>query len=268
MKLDPNINKKFQDVIIPGFLVYSLNIIYLGFVIVQFGYLFGGESYTKQYGVVFSEYAIKGFWEMFTVIIINFVVLYFVQTKFSLKENMNKIFLIPAYIFTALASIVMVISSYSRIMVYVSGYGFTRDRLTPLLFLVFAMMMLIMFLINNFVSDDNRKKFLKLATVAIVLSFMSGFTFFSMDKFIVDENLKSHPSVTYEYLIGNTNAEGKISLLDYRASGKVSSYDQLDFDNALRGSISLKKLDWQSNNVPNMLMENKYREVYVYPGAD
>jgi hypothetical protein len=199
---------------------------------------------------------------MFTVIIINFVVLYFVQTKFSLKDNLSKVFLIPAYIFTALASIVMVISSYSRIMVYVNGYGFTRDRLTPLLFLVFAMMMLIMFLINNFISDENRKKFLKMATFIIVMAFMSGFTFFSMDKFIVEENLRNHPTVTYEYLIGNTNSEGKISLLEHKAAGKIPDKEEVAFNNTIRGAISIKKVDWQSNNIPNMLMQNKYNELY------
>ncbi len=86
----------FMDQIIPAIITYSLNVIYLAFVYIQFRYLFGGHDYAASQGIVYSEYAIKGFWEMIVVCFINFGILYLLISKFSLSKVKSKILLLPS----------------------------------------------------------------------------------------------------------------------------------------------------------------------------
>jgi hypothetical protein len=259
------VNRTFHELIIPSIFIYAINLIYLGFIIVQFGYLFGGENFTRQYNIVFSEYAIKGFWEMLTVIVINYFVLYFLQTKFSLKAMAAKLMLIPAYVFTIFASIVMVISSLNRIMVYINGYGYTRDRLTPLSFLIFVTAVLILLFTSIFLADSARKKVIKVGTFVIATLFLMAFSIFNMDSFIVRNDIgRKNPD--YKYMFEETGLEGKLELFNYRGGNCDCDLSTEQFDILMRKAVYLGRLgypnSWQGTNIPEMLIRTKYIETY------
>lgn len=255
------VNRIFNDSIIPFIIINSLNIIYFFFVIVQFGYLFGGEAFTHEHGVIFSDYAIKGFWEMITVTLINYCLLYLLQTRFSLKSVYSKILLIPSYTFTVMASIVMVISSYSKIMVYINGYGYTRDRLIPLTFLIFIALILILTLVNSFLKDSLRKPIIKFGTFIIVIVFLMGFSLYNMDNQIVKENLK-RSDIDYYYLLYETGLEGKVAI--YENLNNISStdrrfvLDKLKYEVSNKYSYSTKNQKIQELSLPSITLSMEY----------
>lgn len=216
--------KNHTDLIIPSILTYSLNIIYLLFVYVQFKYLFGGHEYAASADIVYSEYAIKGFWEMIVVCMINFGILYFLIGKFSLTSKKAKGLMIPSYLLTVFSSLVMVYSSHARLALYESGYGFSVDRLIPHSFLVFIIMILGLLTATLAFKDNFRTKILILGTFMITNIFIAGFTIFPMEKFIVRQNINraNHgKELDEKYLIMDLGLEGFNEVLSQIEKGNL-----------------------------------------------
>ncbi|HEC64500.1 MAG TPA: DUF4173 domain-containing protein [bacterium] len=217
------------DMIIPAILVYALDIIYLLFTIVQFGYLFGGEEFVKNNDVIYSEYAVNGFWEMITVVLINFMVLYFVQTRFSLKSLTAKLILVPAYVFTVFSSVVMLISSHSKLTLYESQYGFTKDRLIPHVFMIFVLAILLLSLLNLSFKDTIRRKVINIGTMVITVIFLMGLNLFSMETFIVKKNVEKFQTeesvvdLDVKYLT-ELGTEGFVESRKYKNSPWLNAY--------------------------------------------
>jgi hypothetical protein len=212
------------DLIIPSIISYSLNIVYLAFVYIQFKYLFGGSEYAASQGIIYSEYAIKGFWEMIIVCFINFVILYFLIGKFSLSTNKAKSIMLPSYILMIVSSAIMVYSSHVRLSVYENGYGFSIDRLIPHSFLVFMAMVLILMAVVLAFKDNMRNKLLLLGIFILVNIFVAGFAIFPMEKFIVRQNISraaENKDLDKKYLVVDLGLEGFNEVLTQVKQGKL-----------------------------------------------
>lgn len=214
----------FADQIIPAIITYSLNIIYLAFVYIQFRYLFGGHEYAASQGIVYSEYAIKGFWEMIVVCFINFGILYLLIGKFSLSTLKSKVLLLPSYIIMIFSSLVMIYSSHSRLSLYESGYGYTIDRLIPHTFLIFIFSIFILLAVVLFFKETLRNKLLIIGTFIITNTFIAGFAIFPMDKFIVRQNLaraSEGKEFDVKYLLTDLGLEGFNEILTQIRGGNL-----------------------------------------------
>ncbi|MBD3362237.1 DUF4173 domain-containing protein [Candidatus Dojkabacteria bacterium] len=292
------LDKISVDLIIPSILFIALNFIYLVFVIVQFQYLFGGENFIRNQGLIYSEYAIKGFWEMIIVTLINYCLLYVAQTRFSLKARKSKLILAPLYIFTIFSSLVMIFSSHSRIALYEQVYGFTVDRLIPHAFLIFEVLIMFLLGINIFFKDDLRRKVLNIGTFLITIVFLVGFTQFSMEKTIVKNNIEKFyeeqfegdsKELDLEYIVEDLGLEGSIALLNYMNSKEFEylmdseqkyivddcPYSGVKFENCIRKyikesiAVDIVKFrskeqnqNWQSWNLQYALAKDKFEEVF------
>ena len=224
------IDRIFNDNLIPAIIVNLLNVIYIIFSTIQFGYLLGGEEYVKKQGIVYSEYAIKGFWEMIFVVLINFCVLYFLQTRFSLKSIISKLILIPSYLITITASGIMVYSSHIRLTVYEDGYGFSRNRLIPHTFLIFIVVVLLLLFINLFLKDEKRRKFINISVTLAIVFYFIGFCSFNMEAFIVKKNIEkynqeeSKVELDIRYLVQDLSLEGMKTLLEQKDGEVLKNY--------------------------------------------
>lgn len=273
------LDKISLDIIIPAILTYSLNLIYLVFIVVQFAYLFGGEAFTHAHGVIFSEYAVNGFWEMIMVTLINYIVLYFVQTRFSLKSLVSKMVLIPSYVFMIFSSIVMVISANQRLMVYEGGYGYTTDRMLPHLFLIFILITMFLLTINLLVKQSNKRKFLNVGMFVSVIVYLMGFSMFSIDAFIVNRNIDkfliNRGNTTVEldlnYILYETGIEGQTEFLNSINSKEMQNFLETK---PLIGESVLGQREWYRDynkiqcdaNCINGVLEEKFnasREVWA-----
>lgn len=127
------------DIVILNILLVSILSIYTIFMVIQFKYLFSAGELPN--GLNFAEYARRGFFELVFLSVLNIGLI--LLTTFLLKEKIydekskwaigTKLLLIYLCIITG----ILLVSSYYRMSLYDSAYGFTRLRILVYLFLIF-----------------------------------------------------------------------------------------------------------------------------------
>ena len=103
-------------------------LLYLLFFVVQARYLFGAFTRSLPEGFIVSEYARQGFFELCKVMAANFVLLWLV-TRLSakpLRENRAETVLC---VILLLESMLFAVIAFSKLMLYISCFGFTPRRL-------------------------------------------------------------------------------------------------------------------------------------------
>ena len=103
-------------------------LLYLLFFVVQAKYLFGAFTRSLPEGFIVSEYARQGFFELCKVMAVNFVLLWLV-TRLSakpLRENWAETLLC---VILLLESMLFAVIAFSKLMLYISCFGFTPRRL-------------------------------------------------------------------------------------------------------------------------------------------
>lgn len=123
------------DLIIINILLLSALVIYTLFVIVQFKYLFAGSALPQ--GLTYTEYARKGFFELLALTGVNIAAILTV-IKFT-KNYSGKWYLFTKVLchYLCAVTIVLLISSFYRMMLYTNDDGLTRLRFYVLGFLIF-----------------------------------------------------------------------------------------------------------------------------------
>ena len=113
-----------------------LNLLFLGFVLVQFRYLFGGANLVEVTpGLTYAEYARRGFFELVTVA--GLILPLLLGWHWLLpKENpkSKKLFQVLAGVMIALLFVIMA-SAVKRMRLYQSEYGLTELRLYTTVFM-------------------------------------------------------------------------------------------------------------------------------------
>ena len=137
--------KRFLDPVILITILFLLNVVFTVFSIIQFKYLFGGESFILPSAYTYAEYARRGFFELVVVAVINFIIL-LIAISFIKKEN-KKTHLVSKILLSLLAgfTFVMLSSAFYRMLVYEQAYGFTYLRIFVQAFMI---LMFFLFIIN------------------------------------------------------------------------------------------------------------------------
>lgn len=136
---------KKGDMILISVLMATILVIYTAFVIIQFKYLFCGA--TLPNGLIYSQYARKGFFELLALTGINLgIILSVIRFTKGYDGNMLKFIKVLCHYLCAI-TVILLISSFYRMMLYVESDGLTRLRLFVMGFLIFeAIGLLITFL--------------------------------------------------------------------------------------------------------------------------
>jgi hypothetical protein len=133
-------HKKIKgDSTVFNILLASILTVYTFFIIIQFKYLFAGANLPN--GLNYSEYARRGFFELVFLSVLNITLI--LLTVYLLHEQIyvnkikwsqiTKIFLI----YLCFITIILLVSSFYRMMLYNNEYGFTRLRVLVYTFLIF-----------------------------------------------------------------------------------------------------------------------------------
>jgi len=124
--------KKDPDKLIINIFLSMILLLYTVFVVIQFAYLFTGAD--LPYGLTYTEYARKGFFELLFLTGINIVII-LVCTNLTknLKANITKGLL--SYL--CAVTVILLVSSYYRMMLYNTDDGLTRLRFLVFGFLIF-----------------------------------------------------------------------------------------------------------------------------------
>jgi hypothetical protein len=122
---------------VESMVVLSLvDVVLLGFVIIQFRYLFGGESNISAAGYTYAEYARRGFNELVLTALISLILVAGLSI-WARRERRSQ-----SRWFKGLSSVltlgvgVMLVSALVRLLSYEGAYGFTRLRTYSHVFII------------------------------------------------------------------------------------------------------------------------------------
>jgi hypothetical protein len=129
--------KKFKDgdLIVLNILLISILSIYTMFVIIQFRYLFAGS--TLPYGLTFTEYARKGFFELLFLSGLNILLILITVNLTHEKQGLWSKITKGLCSYLCLVTIIMLTSSFYRMWLYNVDDGLTRLRFLVFGFLIF-----------------------------------------------------------------------------------------------------------------------------------
>ena len=164
----------------------AVNLLFLSFVILQFTYLFGGENNINFEGFTYSEYAVRGYFELVAVVIITLIMFYIMALISKRKTNAQRwTFSGLGLLLVGLTGVILA-SAFKRLSLYEAVYGFTRLRTMTHISIIWIGLLLIAVIILEITRKTNR-----LAIVLICFVFGFGLTvnFVDVDEFIVQQNI-------------------------------------------------------------------------------
>lgn len=119
----------------------SLALLFGGFVVLQLGYLFGGqEAIQRISGLTMAEYARRGFFELVTIACLTLGLLLFAGAV----STSQRLFRSLALVLVGLV-LVMLVSATQRFVLYIDEFGLSLDRLTVLAILFWLAFTLLLF---------------------------------------------------------------------------------------------------------------------------
>jgi hypothetical protein len=198
---DPISWKRFLDPIVLITILFLLNVVYAVFSVIQFTYLFGGESFMLPSSYTYAEYARRGFFELVAVAVINFILILitvsFIRRENSKVHTANKVLMSLTVCFT----FVMLASAFYRMLVYEEAYGFTYLRIFVQAFMV---LLFFLFIINIIFIWYTRLPIIKSYFItALVVYIVLNFT--NVDVIIARNNIDRYidsGEIDMEYLKG------------------------------------------------------------------
>lgn len=261
--------KKFLDPVVLITIISLLNIVYTVFSVIQFTYLFWGESFVLPSSYTYAEYARRGFFELVVVSVINFIIILIV-VSFIRKEN-RKVHLVSRVLLSLLVgfTFVLLISAFYRMLIYEQAYGFTYLRIFVQAFMVLLFFLFIINIIYIWYAKLPiiKSYFMMTLIVYIVLNFSN------VDLIIARNNIDRYietGQIDMEYLKGlsfdATCEMERLIGIDLK-NVSTSGVGQQDIKNEVLLFFNEKKLEldtqkhWQSFNISRY---RAYQVVYKY----
>lgn len=177
-----------SDMTIEASVILSLvSLLFFGFILVQFKYLFGGSAALALPGVTYAEYARQGFFELLGVTVLAFLTIWLMATRVWRRESGYPLHfkLLTVVLFGEV--FVVIASALQRLLMYEEAFGFTTTR-----FYAHSAFYLIGFLTValglKIVAEMSDSGFLA-AAFSISLLFLLGVNFVSPDRYVADKNI-------------------------------------------------------------------------------
>ena len=227
----------------------SINILFLLFILVQLTYLFGGESNISSQGFTYAEYARKGFFELIAVAVISLLLLLTIE-KYTVQKEKSPILWFKILSTAMIAQVIVImVSAFTRLLLYEEAYGFTTLRLYSHVFII--LLGIIFCLLVYKIHWDSRENMFALGVFISVILFLVGMNLLNPDLFIARQNIerfRTTKKIDVSYLS---------SLSDDAIPEVVKTLDMLDGD--MKSSLGYElywrtQLDrdftgWQSFNI-------------------
>lgn len=254
------------DVIVLNILLASILVIYSIFISIQFKYLF--SSGVLPYGLNYAEYARRGFFELVFLSVLNIGLImlstYLLKDKIYGEKFKWALFTKGMMIYLCVVTGILLVSSYYRMSVYDSAYGFTRLRILVYMFLIFEGLGLIATLIYIIKHNFN----ILVIYAAICLIFYMTLNLVKIDKIIAKRNIDMYLSnqsenfdIDYLTSLSPDIVPEVIRLLDegVERNTRIKARDYLI---NLHGIYSGMDNNWQSYNLSaeknkSLMLENK-----------
>lgn len=230
-----------------------INLVYLLFTVIQFSYLYGGETALPN-GFTYAEYARRGFFELVLVTIINFTIL-IIATKYTKKENPLKIVLNVIYTLLIAFTFNMLYSAHYKMSLYESAFGYTYLRIFVHFFLV---LLFVLFLI---VLGGIWFKKIPVARLSIIaaLSMYVFINFANVDSIIVKKNIERYYStkkidIHYLYRLSYDTVPQVIKFAEDSSLSDSTKQDLLTYSNSKKKALN-RDLKWFEFNYSRYIAE-------------
>ncbi|MGW8958873.1 DUF4153 domain-containing protein [Paenibacillus sp. NPDC055715] len=243
------------DPVITATVLIVMNLVYVVFVVLQFGYLFGAWEGALPVGTSYAEYARRGFGELVMVTGINFVlmisVLKWAEFGSSILQKMNRGLL---YILVGCSG-VMLYSGYTRLVMYEEAYGYTYTRYLVHAFMIFLGLLLLIAAVRIHVRQlPLAKYYIVLALVAYVVVNYVG-----IDVRIAENNLERYRTTSVidkEYLSG-LSADAIPLLIEFsrKEHGAMDKLLQGRLMSMTRGETAWPAFNWAEYRAQRKLQD-------------
>ena len=152
--------------------IFLFSVLYIAFFALQTGYFLGAFTHTLPEGFIVSQYAREGFFELCRVLAINFALLWLV-TRMSERDVKSSLLLKISCLLLLLESLLFAVIAGSKILLYVSNFGWTPLRIQSL-WLVGVLALACLFWAVNLLSEKKpfRLWFMLSAGSLCLLSFL------------------------------------------------------------------------------------------------
>lgn len=246
-------NKIKGDVIVFNILLVSILIIYTIFIVIQFKYLFSTGALPNDLN--YSEYARRGFFELVFLSILNIALIllttYLLKDKIYEEKNKWALLTKLMLIYLCVITVILLVSSYYRMSLYDSAYGFTRLRILVYIFLIFEAAGLI----ATFVYIIKHNFSILSVYAAIGLAFYLTLNLVKIDEIIAKRNIDMYfngqvETVDMDYLMTlSSDAVPQIMRLIDKDVDVIIRIQALIYLEGVNERYSNMKYDWRSYNL-------------------
>ncbi|OBA02201.1 hypothetical protein A9P44_21805 [Paenibacillus polymyxa] len=232
------------DPVITATVLIAMNLVYVVFVVLQFGYLFGAWEGALPEGTSYAEYARRGFGELVMVTGINFVlmisVLKWAEFGSGIAQTLNSGLL---YLLVGCSG-VMLYSGYTRLVMYEEAYGYTYTRYLVHAFMIFLGLLLLIAAVRIHVRQlPLAKYYIVLALIAYIVVNYVG-----MDVRIAENNLERYrtTSVIDKEYLSELSADAIPLLIDFsrKEHGTLDEFLQARFTSMTREESDWPEFNW------------------------
>jgi hypothetical protein len=184
--LQPNGLRGWLGIVESTVVLFSVDLLFLLFVAIQFAAMFGGEAFLRAQGLTYSEYARRGFFELLTVSIITLgliLALDYVTRRESKRQRL--VFIAGGGAMIGM-TIIILASAFQRLQLYEWAYGFTTLRVYSHVFMIWLAILLAYFLVFLAL---NRSRLFATGALVMTLGVVATLDLLNPDAFIVRQNI-------------------------------------------------------------------------------
>jgi hypothetical protein len=192
-----------------------VNLLFLGFIFIQFRYFFAGETNITLEGFTYAEYARRGFFELVAVSIISLGLYYTLNMVTRRIDHKIK------RVFSTLGALLMLqvgcmlVSAFQRLSLYEAAYGFTTLRTITHVFMIWLGVLLVAAVLMEVFNQFRR---LALVLFLVLLGFTLSLNLLNVDQFIAQRNvehaIEGNP-LDSRYLVHQLSEDGFLTLFTY-----------------------------------------------------
>lgn len=256
-----------------------VNLLFFTFILVQLAYLFGGENNISAQGFTYAEYARRGFFELMTVAVISFVLLWTLENYEVRGDERGKVFAVTAGALTLQVMVIM-FSAFTRLRLYEEAFGFTALRLYSHAFII-LLAVIFLLLLNKIFLDRRERAFALYSFISIVL-FLAAMNMLNPDAWIVRRNIERFQKtgkldVYYLSQLSDDAIPESIKVLDIENEDLKKTFARELYRRAQQKARAPHISGWQSLNLSRIKAEGvlasrtaelREHEDYVEEGFD
>lgn len=234
-------------------ILFMISFSYIIYLALQFEYLFSAMAGKLPDMLIYSQYARNGFFELFVIALLNFVlVTFFLSTG---KSKMMKI----ASCVVSVITLLLIVSSLSKMVLYISKYDLTRLRVYTTWFMVTLFVVFVVIIVKIF--NDKIKLLNVCLTVFTVMYLILNVlnTDSIIGKYNTDNYIKGNrESLDIEYLANLS--DGGIVHLTKIAEGNFQEALQVRATLEDRKYYINNEKDWQGLNISTIILKEKLKD--------